>query len=73
MVNQQQKGVLMMMSKEEVYSESWLLRQGNLTQTDLNDLVEKECLIRVHKNPEDFMSENRYKITEIGQRIAWNK
>lgn len=73
MVNQRQKGALMLMGRSESYSESWLSRQGSLTQADLNDLVDKECLIRIAKDPNDFMSENRYTITELGKEIAWKK
>lgn len=72
MVSEQQKNLLRMMNKGEKYDEPWLLRQGNLTQAELKDLVDKGYLFRIDKNPRDFMSDNQYVLTDTGRELAWD-
>lgn len=55
----------------EKYRETWLLKQGGFTQGELNTLVEEGIFIRIDKDPNDFMSENRYIFTKAGKDAAW--
>ena len=63
---------LLMMTENEAYSESWLLRQGKLTIHELNESVANRYLICIEQKTNDFMSENRYMLTEKGKKFAWN-
>lgn len=62
---------LIKLREGEKYEESWLLRQGGFTQSELDTLVDEGYLIRIDKDPNDFMSDNLYMLTEDGKAIAW--
>lgn len=67
------KGKLIKLSEGERYKESWLLRQGGFTQSELNTLVDDGIFVRIDKDPNDFMSDNWYVFTGLGQEIAWGR
>ena len=56
------------MEKGKAYDEGWLIRHTdtNCTVQDLNEMVKMGLLLKNDKNPNDFMSDNRYMITEAG-------
>ena len=67
--------ILQKMKKDRIYEEGWLLRHTNTNCTiqDLNNMVEDGLLLKLAKKPSDFMSDNRYIITESGWHFAQNK
>lgn len=65
------KQVLRLLSVGERTMESLLIKRG-LDSQDLEYLVQKGYLVLVErKNPDDFMSDNYYCLTESGRDFAW--
>ena len=65
------KQVLRLLSVGERTMESFLIRHG-LNSENIENLVQKGYLVLVErKNPDDFMSDNYYCLTESGRDFAW--
>lgn len=60
--------LLRRMEKGKAYDEGWLIchTDTNCSIQDLNDMVKMGLLLKIDKDPNDFMSDNRYMITEAG-------
>lgn len=65
------KQVLRLLSVGERTVESFLIRHG-LNSENIENLVQKGYLVLVKaKDPNDFMSDNYYCLTESGRDFAW--
>lgn len=65
------KQVLRLLSVGERTMESFLIRHG-LNSENIESLVQKGYLVLVKaKDPNDFMSDNYYCLTESGRDFAW--
>lgn len=65
------KQVLRLLSVGERTMESFLIRHG-LNSENIENLVQKGYLVLVKaKDPNDFMSDNYYCLTESGRDFAW--
>ena len=65
--------VLMLMSGTGRYDEKWLINHAHCTKGDLEELVREGYIERCEKNDKDFMSDNKYAITEKGKAAVWGK
>lgn len=66
------KAVLQMMKEGERITESWLLRhQRGIEKSDLDSMVERGYLDKYPKDPNDFMSDTCYLLTQRGKQYAW--
>lgn len=72
MTNDRKRALLMKLIEGKWYDERWLLRQGGFTKGELDDLVSEGFFVRIDKEPNDFMSDNRYMLTKSGKAFAWN-
>ena len=51
--------------------EGWFLRKAKCSMEDLEKIVSIGYLIRIDKDANDFMSDNRYQLTDAGWEFAW--
>lgn len=65
--------VLMLMSGSGRYDEKWLINHAHCTEGDLEELVREGYIKKDEKDNGDFMSDNKYAITEKGKAAAWGK
>lgn len=65
------KGILMQLKRGEACEEGWFLRKEKCSMEDLERMVSLGYLIRIDKDVNDFMSDNRYQLTDVGWEFAW--
>ncbi len=65
------KSALMKMTAGERRSVTWFTSQG-LSKIDLSDAVEFDYLTYHEKDPNDFMSDDGYTLTQAGRDFAWS-
>lgn len=67
----QKENLLRKIENGKAYDEGWLIRHTdtNCSVQDLNDMVKLGLLLKIDKDPNDFMSDNQYMITEAGLRF----
>ena len=53
--------------------EPWLIRNGKVLKEELDELVELGYLFRFDADPNNFMSDNKYMITDAGFEFANSK
>lgn len=51
---------------------SWFIAQG-LSKNDLFEAVDRGYLVYYEKDPNDFMSNDGYVLTQAGQDFVWSK
>ena len=66
------KAILMKMERNKYVTESWMIRHANCSSEMLQYMVKEGFLNKREKNAADFMSENKYCITDKGFNYAWN-
>lgn len=66
-------GVLMLMSGTDRCDEKWLINHAHCTEGDLEELVREGYIKKDEKDNGDFMSDNKYTITEKGKAAVWGK
>lgn len=64
------KFALMQMGVGEHRTKRWFENNG-VSESDLNEAVMLGYLVHYAKNPNDFMSDNEYGLTQCGQDFAW--
>lgn len=64
------KAILMYFRNGEFLDEKWLIRHAGATIELLDEMVKAGWLIKKEKDLSDFMSDNRYAITELGRAFA---
>lgn len=67
------KTALMQLKEGGIQTEGWFLRNRNFTKDELAELVSLGFLERIEKDPKDFMSEVRYRLTKEGMNYCWSK
>lgn len=65
--------VLMLMSGTDRCDEKWLINHVHCTEGDLEELVREGYIKKDEKDNGDFMSDNKYTITEKGKAAVWGK
>jgi len=65
--------ILMKLHVGEYLDESWLIRHAGCTKELLDGMTTADWLTKEYRDPSDFMSDNRYALTEAGQKFAWDK
>ena len=65
------RSALMKMKAGDCRPEKWFISQG-LTKEDLSTAVELNYLIPQEKDPNDFMSDKGFMLTQTGRDFAWS-
>ena len=73
MTVERMKSVLMVMSMGERYDEMWFVGKGKCSKEELQEMVENGYLTYIEKDPNDFMSDNGYLLTDAGCELAWGR
>ena len=63
----------MVMGKNGIRNERWFLIERKFTKDELVEMVDNGWLIKKEKDPNDFMSDVCYILTQDGFELAWGK
>lgn len=64
------KSALMQMRVGEHRTERWFEKNG-VSESDLNEAVMLGYLVHYAEDPNDFMLDSEYSLTQCGQEFAW--